>query len=555
MEARQTSILEFIRKATQFTIPIYQRIYSWEEPECQQLWDDILNVGDGVNTDEHFIGSVVYVDSSLSNVTKWAPRFVIDGQQRLTTILLILEALARKLENGSEPVEGFSDKKIRKRYLIDDDEEGERKYKLLLTQTDKETLIALLDRRPSLPPMSSQRVRDNFKFFEKQIADLDDLIPLCMGLAKLVVVDVLLERGRDNPQRIFESMNSKGKELSKADLIRNYVLMGLELGHQTRLYQNYWRPMEIEFGQETYAPFDRFMRDYLTLKNDGAIPNIRAVYEVFKIYSSKVNVDDLVTDVHKFANYYCAMALGKETDDVLRVVFEDLSELKVDVAYPFLLGLYDDYSNRKLSRNDFVQIIQLIVSYVFRRAVCNIPTNTLNKTFATFGKNIDKGRYLESVKNNLFRLGSSRRFPDDEEFCISLKEKEIYPRKRTLRYLLHHLENHGRKERVVVEDYTIEHIMPQTKKLSREWKDALGPEWELVQQQWLHTLGNLTLTGYNPEYGNKSFSEKRDMEGGYSQSPLRLNEGIGELKEWNVEEIQRRAERLARLATKIWHAP
>ena len=554
MKASANSLLKFLKEAPQVTIPIYQRTYSWEKDQCQQLWDDIVRVGESDEIDAHFVGSVIYIEKGLYNVSDQSPLLVIDGQQRLTTVSLILEALARKLESSSEPVEGFSDEKIRKRYLFIDLEEGEKKYKLLLTQTDKETLIALLDRRPSTAD-PSPRVRDNFKFFESQIAKLDDLKPLCLGLAKLMIVDVSLTKGQDNPQLIFESMNSTGKELSKADLIRNFVLMGLEPKDQTRLYEDYWRPMEVEFGVSMNSLFDWFMRDYLTLKNKGVIPNVDAVYEVFKTYSRKKDVDELVADVHRFANYYCAMAFGKEQDSVLASAFEELHVLKYGVAYPLLLGLYDDYNRGDLSRDEFAQIIQLIVNYVFRRAVCNIPTNTLNKTFATFSKNIEKGRYLESVKAHLLSLDSSRRFPDDEEFSRDLREKEIYPRKRTLKYLLNHLENHNRKERVEVGEYTIEHIMPQTKNLSREWKTALGPEWEAVQQQWLHTLGNLTLTGYNSEYGNKSFSEKRDMEGGYSKSPLRLNEGIGELEEWNVEEIQRRAERLARLATEIWKAP
>ena len=557
MKADETRLLRFIRNSPQFTIPIYQRTYSWEKGHCQQLWDDIIAAGDGDDSNEHFVGSVVYVEEKLSNVTQWSPLLVIDGQQRLTTVSLILEALARRLKNEGEPVEGFSDKKIRKHYLLDDDEEGERKYRLLLTQTDKETLIALVDRRPNVPEKSSPRVLENFKFFEKQIASLDDLTPLCMGLARLIIVDVSLERGHDNPQRIFESMNSTGKELSKADLIRNFVLMGLETEHQTRLYKDYWRPMEVEFGESVNSLFDWFMRDYLTLKNNGIIPNIGTVYEVFKTYSEKVDVDELVADVHRFASYYCAMELGKEQDNVLASAFEDLRELKYGVAYPLLLGLYDDYNDNdgNLSRDEFAQIIRLIVNYVFRRAVCDIPTNTLNKTFATFGKNVEKNRHLESVKAHFLSLDANRRFPNNEEFSRSLRESAMYPRKRTLRYLLRHLENHKRKERVEVGQYTIEHIMPQN--LSDEWVEALGGEEksELIQQKWLHTLGNLTLTGYNPEYGNKPFPEKRDMEGGFNESPLHLNEGLGQVDEWNESAIKDRAERLARLATKIWKAP
>ena len=234
MKATETKLLQFLKKSPQFIIPIYQRTYSWEEAQCQQLWDDIMRAGRREDINAHFVGSVVYIEKGLYHVSDQSPLLVIDGQQRLTTVSLILEALARRLEGNGEPAEGFSEKKIRNYYLLNELEEGEKRYKLLLTQTDKDTLIALSDRRPN-PSNFSLRVRDNFQLFEKKIAKLDDLTPLCLGLAKLMIVDVSLTRGQDNPQRIFESMNSTGRELSQADLIRNYVLMGLEPKHQTSL--------------------------------------------------------------------------------------------------------------------------------------------------------------------------------------------------------------------------------------------------------------------------------------------------------------------------------
>ena len=560
MKATETKLLQFLKKSPQFIIPIYQRTYSWEEAQCQQLWDDIMRAGHKDDINAHFVGSVVYIEKGLYNVSDQSPLLVIDGQQRLTTVSLILEALARKLEGGGEPVEGFSGKKIRNYYLLNDLEEGEKRYKLLLTQTDKETLIALSDRRPNLPAVSSLRVQDNFEFFEKKIAGLDDLTPLCLGLAKLMIVDVSLTRGQDNPQRIFESMNSTGRELSQADLIRNFVLMGLEPKHQTSLYEGYWRPMEVEFGQEAYGEhFDGFIRYYLTLKT-GRLPNIGNVFEEFKVYASpsdnkeNANVDSLVQDVRKFASYYCAMALGQEKDEVLASAFADLRELKADVTYPLLLELYEDYSRGTLSRNDFAESIRLIESYIFRRAVCAIPTNSHNKTFATFVKNIDENRHLESLKAHFLLLPSYRRFPNDEEFYRDLKQRNLYSF-RSRSYWLRRLENHDRKELVEVGGYTIEHIMPQNEDLRPEWREALGDGWQQIHQTWLHTLGNLTLTGYNPEYGDKSFLEKRDMEGGFRESPLHLNEGLGQVDEWNESAIKDRAERLGKIATKVWPAP
>ena len=558
MKATEAKFLDFLKKSPQFVIPIYQRTYSWTERECRQLWDDIVRTGSIDAISAHFVGSIVYIEKGLYQVSSQSPLLVIDGQQRLTTVTLILEALARQLRD-SQPVDGFSAKKLRSYYLLNPLEEGERGFKLLLTQTDKASLLALLQQKAQ-PTDHSLRVTENFAFFEEQVKNLGaDLPALCHGLAKLVVVDIALSRDQDNPQLIFESMNSTGRELSQADLIRNFILMGLEPAHQTRLYEDHWRPMEVGFGQEGYGShFDSFMRHYLTLKT-GEIPNVRAVYEAFKSHArtpdiAAAGVDALVADIHAFAGYYCALALGKETHKKLAEAFRDLRELKVDVACPFLLELYDDFANNRLDSADFEAAVRLVEAYVFRRAVCAIPTNSLNKTFATFGRALQKDRNLESVQAHLLTLPSYRRFPGDEEFKREFVVRDLYnfPRRS---YWLRRLENDDRKERVPVDEYTIEHILPQNANLSAKWRDELGPEWQRVQETWLHTLGNLTLTGYNAEYSDRPFSEKRDMKGGFRESPLKLNEGLTSLDKWDEAAIQDRAERLAAVATGVWAMP
>ena len=558
MKATEAKLLDFLKKSPQFVIPIYQRTYSWTERECYQLWDDILRTGSNDAIAAHFIGSIVYIEKGLYQVSSLSPLLVIDGQQRLTTVMLIIEALARRL-GDTEPVDGFSAKKLRNYYLLNPLEDGERGFKLLLTQTDKHSLLALMQQKP-LPADPSLRIKDNFAFFDEQVRALgSDLVPLCKGLAKLVIVDIALSRERDNPQLIFESMNSTGRELSQADLIRNFILMDLEPAHQTKLYEDHWRPMEVAFGQEAYSSqFDGFMRHYLTLKS-GAIPNVKAVYEAFKAHArdpnvEAVGVDALVADIHMFANYFCAMALGKESDKDLRAAFQDLRELRVDVAYPFLLELYNDYSQGILPKSDFLQAVRLIEAYVFRRSVCSIPTNSLNKTFATFGRVLKKDRYLESIQAHMLNLPSYRRFPRDEEFKREIVVRDLY-NFRNRSYWLRRLENHGREERVPVDEYTIEHIMPQNENLSVKWQEALGPDWQRVWETWLHTLGNLTLTGYNSRYSDRPFVEKRDMEGGFRESPLHLNKGLGVIDSWNETTIKQRAERLALLACDVWRAP
>jgi hypothetical protein len=277
------------------------------------------------------------------------------------------------------------------------------------------------------------------------------------------------------------------------------------------------------------------------------------VYGAFKGHARSPKVDaagvgSLVADIHTFAEYYCAMALGKESDKRLADAFQDLRELKVDVADPFLLELYHDYRNEILGRDDFEQAVRLVEVYVFRCAVCNIPTNSLNKTFATFGRGLKKDRYLESIQAHLLSLPSYRRFPEDEEFKQQIQVRDLY-NFRSRSYWLRRMENHDRKERISIDEYTIEHIMPQNEHLSPEWRAALGPEWQRVHQTWLHTLGNLTLTGYNSEYSDRPFEKKRDMPGGFRESPLRLNSGLGALTVWNEAAIRDREQRLAETAT------
>jgi len=261
-----------------------------------------------------------------------------------------------------------------------------------------------------------------------------------------------------------------------------------------------------------------------------------------------------VKEIRAFARYFCALALGREQDAELAAAFHDLRELKVDVAYPFLLELYHDYATDTLSAADFAAAVRLVEAYVFRRAICAIPTNSMNKTFATFGKALKKDRYLESIQAHFLTLPSYRRFPGDDEFRRDLHTRDLY-NFRSRSYWLRRLENHHRKERVAVDEYTIEHILPQNPELPAAWRQALGDDWQRVQQQWLHTLGNLTLTGYNAEYSDRAFADKRDMKGGFKESPLKLNAGLGQLDAWNEAAIQARAGRLADQALTVWTAP
>ncbi|CAJ2376216.1 MAG: DUF262 and DUF1524 domain-containing protein [Gammaproteobacteria bacterium] len=559
MQAKQINFLKFLKDSPRFAVPIYQRTYSWTTQQCRQLWNDILRTGREPGDNAHFVGSIVYIMEDEFQVASHTPLFVIDGQQRLTTVLLILEALARHI-GDQEPVPGFSAKRLREYYLLNHLEKDEQRFKLSLTQTDKETFLSLMEGGPQAPANASVRVKDNFAFFQENIANLgNDLAAFCRGLAGLVIVDISLHHGKDNPQLIFESMNSTGLDLSQADLIRNFVLMGLDYDLQEKIYTEQWRPMEIEFGQEAYGKhFDAFMRHYLTLKMHE-IPKISQVYKRFKEYANSAKIKEngveaLVADIRAYSGHYCAMALGKEQNKALASAFADFVKLKAEIAFPFLLELYGDYASGSLSAEDFERAVRLVESYVLRRAICEIPTNSMNKTFANFGRVLKKERYLESIQAHFLLLPTYRRFPADDEFRKQIKERNIYTfRSRT--YLLGKLENHGHKEFANINEYSIEHILPQNKNLSPEWKEMLGENWQEVQKTWLHTLGNLTLTGYNSEYSDRSFLEKRDMKNGFGQSKLYLNRDLGSLDVWNEQAIQNRAAELADTAVKIWDAP
>jgi uncharacterized protein with ParB-like and HNH nuclease domain/predicted transport protein len=557
MKATETPLLPFLEGKKQFVIPIYQRTYSWTRPQCQQLWDDIYNAGSENSVSGHFIGSVVYIQEGLLQGSGIPQLLVIDGQQRLTSLSLLLTALASAAESREDL--NFSSEELRDEYLTNKYGKQDLQYKLLLTQSDRGSLKALVKGKV-LPENLSPRVVENYRFFQQQISRTDlDLDQIYEGIAKLIIVDVSLDRNYDNPQLIFESLNSTGLDLSQADLVRNYILMGLEPTLQESIYEDYWHRMERAFDYARGSwHFDRFMRDYLTVRSHvGRIPKLEEVYAMFKdlVKSSDIgSIEDIVADVYKYSKHYEKIVFGREENLEIKRVLQRLRKLRVDVANPYLLEIYEDYVQGLLPRKDFVQVLRLVESYVFRRAICEIPTNSLNKTFATLSREIDRENYLNSVKLSFENKDSYRRFPKDEEFWYRFTVKDVY-NFGNRNYLLDRLENHERKEPVSIEEYTIEHVLPQNENLSEEWRNELGDDWATIQGEYLHTIGNLTLTGYNPELSDHPFAQKRTMKGGFKDSPIRLNRFLAETKSWTKDRINQRAEILADLALKIWPHP
>lgn len=554
MDAAVIPILRFLQGPKQFFIPIFQRMYSWEKHHCQQLLDDVVRVGENPNVSSHFLGSIVYMQPAPQNEGVVRRLLVIDGQQRLTTLSLLLSVLGTAIDEQGIDI-GIDPKRLSNYYLFNAEEEGDLRYKQFLTKHDKETLICLLEKK-ALPANPSSLLRDNYGFFQDQLRDID-ITTVYKGIQKLKIVDIVLDGTEDNPQLIFESLNSTGLNLSPADLIRNYVLMGQEESFQNRLYEAFWFPMEESFEDQYAKRFDRFVRDYLTFKT-RQIPNIKKVYEKFKEYvpttGTSLELEDHVKDLSRYAKHYVDIALLQEKDPELRACLEDIHELRVEVSYPFLLEVYEDYKNDLIEKADLIQILRLIESYVFRRAVCNWPTNRLNSIFATLMPKVDKNDYLKSLKKAFSEMRTYSHYPTDLEFKLELLCRDVYNFK-VPKYLLRKLENQERpKEPINIEKFTIEHVMPQT--LTKEWQQELGENYSQIHDKLLHTIGNLTLTGYNSEYQNLSFKEKRDMpKTGFRTSPLYLNESLAHEVKWNEEAILARGSELVKRALEIWIYP
>ena len=555
MQAYETNLLRFLEPRNQFFIPIFQRRYSWGKRQCEQLWDDVLRIGQKRDIPSHFLGSIVYMADGVQSVASVSRLLVIDGQQRLTTLSLLILALGKVIEEQDNEV-GITLDQLSSFYLFNDKTEGELRYKLLLTGHDKETLIQLLENRERSDD-SSRRLVENYDFFADKLRHAD-LEAVYTGIQKLMVVDIALDHRYDNPQLIYESLNSTGLELSEADLIRNYVLMGMPSDQQDKLYENYWFPMEQRFGDEYANWFDWFIRDYLTLET-RQIPNIKRVYEKFKAHipntTDPETLEIIVAKISRYSKYYVNFALLQESDSELQECFTDIQDLRAGVARPFLLEVYEDYAQGKIERAEIIEILRLVESYVFRRAICDIPTNTQNKTFASLMTKIDKNNYLETLKASFSQLTSTRRYPSDDEFKKAFMAKDVYNFNRC-NYLLRKLESYGYKEPFDDAEYTIEHVMPQNRNLPEAWQKELGENWRQIQEKYLHTIGNLTFTGYNPELSDHSFAEKKCLDpGGFLQSRLRLNDSLIHVGKWDEAAIQNRAEELAEKALKIWISP
>lgn len=565
MKANEVNFNIFLSQSkTQFIIPVYQRNYDWNKQQCKQLLDDILHVGSFDEIKSHFIGSIVFIHDDVYSTSRIRELTIIDGQQRLTTLTILYIAilnLAKKLNDDMLVSE------IEETYLINKFAEESEKLKLKPTENNFSALKYLLTNVENVEYKEFSRVIDNYNYFKTRVSE-ENLEIILKGISKLIFVEISLEREKDDPQRIFESLNSTGLELSQADLIRNYILMGLKYSDQLKIYEKYWKVIENNsYNKElNISKVSEFIRDFLTIEN-REIPNKNKVYQEFKNKYKVTDVDELekiLKKMTRYSVYYSKLINPKnELDGDIRKNLQYINKVEINVSYPFLLEVYNDFSNSIINKGIFIEILEAIQTFAWRRFIVGLPTNALNKIFMRLYEDIDVSDYLGSLYKSLLRKKSTQRFPKDNEVKSILKEKDVYgisSKNRT--YLFERLENYQNQEPVNIEnnpDITTEHIFPQNP--DEEWKLKLSDnEFTIIKEKYLNSIANLTLSGNNGKLGNKYFLEKKEMniegkEQGYKYSRLWLNRYLNQINKWGIDELEERYNILEDRFLKVWKYP
>lgn len=565
MKASPIQLNKFLQKQdTQFVIPIYQRNYDWNEEQCKQLLEDIIEVGRSPKDEAkvHFIGSIVYVCNDEYTTDEIEQYVIIDGQQRITTITLLLIALYHQAEKLGD---NRLAETIYEYYLINKNADDDSyKVKLKATENNERDLHYLLNKVP-IPDSTYSNIKNNYNFFAKHITE-DNREIIYDGFKRLLFVEIRLERGKDNAQKIFESLNSTGLDLSQADLIRNYILMGLNPSEQTRLYNRYWAIIESNTKYEGVSYVSDFIRDYLTIKM-GDIPNKNKVYSTFKreFKLDKINeLENMLLSLRKFSEIYKLFINPDYIEDSdIKNEISYIKYIEINVSYPFLMQVFDDYNTGLINKDILLRILKFVQSYACRRFIVDLPTNALNKIFMNLYKQIDKNDYENSLYYYVLTRSGKVRMPSDIEISNYLSDKDLYNAKSKMKlYILECLENFENKERVKIignSNITIEHIFPQKPDL--KWKTEISEnEYKLFSEKYIHTIGNLTLSGNNGALGNRTFLEKKSMnkdngEQGYSYSRLWLNRSLNDIDEWNISNYRRRTETLIARFLQIWSIP
>lgn len=539
MQAKETKLQDIIEGTKQYVIPLFQRTYSWTSKEWEILWKDLVELSEMETPRTHFIGSIVNMPTV--SVTEGVAKYLlIDGQQRLTTIFILLALLRNKAKENQN--ERFADE-INNTLLVNQYKDGVDHYKLLPTQVDRETYQNLIDGKPN---EDENQITRAYKFFERKFRQVE-LEP--EKLKKIItsyfsVVSIVLDSD-DNPYLVFESLNAKGRPLTQADLIRNYFFMRIHIDQQEDIYKNLWLPMQTALTED----LTEFIRHFLM--KDGTNIKQGDVYYALKDAVSNTSAIDYLKELKRYSIYYQKLKFPEfEAENEIAEMFRRLNRIEVTTAYPLLLNFYSDYVEHKIDKNGFIEILKTLENYLIRRFVCHIPTNQLNKIFPAIYPTI-KTKYSDNIIEGFKNILQSKGYPKDNEFALRFRETKFYgggDRVIKTKLILETIEkSYNHKEEVPFDNLTVEHVMPQT--LSEWWQENLGEDWDETHELYLHTIGNLTLTAYNTELSNDDFDTKKET---LNESHLELNKYFTNIPKWTRNEIENRAEILSKKALEIW---
>ncbi len=560
MKGSETKLLEYMEGAKKrFVIPVYQRNYDWKTENCKQLYDDLVKVVRNKRR-SHFFGSIV---SSYQPNGRFTEYLVIDGQQRLTTVSLLLLAMYNLIKEGKvHPQTRTMAQEIYEDYLVDKHQPKETRIKLKPVKDDRKAFEKLFDVDDENDKQSN--LTYNFEYFYNRIQKEEITIEeLYDSLFTLEIINIELTAD-DDPQLIFESLNSTGMALSEGDKIRNFILMGLPPAKQNDYYEKYWNKIELCTNYDVSL----FIRDYLSVKQQ-AIPSLSRVYVTFKAYveENSFETEALLKDLLNYARWYEILLKGQSADKKLNACIYRLNRLETTITRPFFLEVLRMTAKESpaLTLQEAREIFLFTENYLFRRSICDLPTNALNKIFLMLHREIirydgTEADYLEKFKYALLAKNERGRFPRDDEFAEAMGTRQIYLMNiKNKAYILERFENYGIDEDKDIYShldegtYSIEHIMPQH--LTPQWVASLGEDYEEIHETWLHRIANLTLTAYNSKYSNNSFADKRDMDKGFRQSGLRMNTWIANQSQWTLAELEERCGILVSRALSIWSIP
>ena len=539
MNAAVTRLTKMLEQNVQFCIPIYQRAYVWDTEQCRQLYEDIKEAGSTGTTNHHFMGAITCYNNStpIGDVDRYQ---VIDGQQRIATLMLLLKALA-KHSTDDEHAPGKINQLL---FNMNEKKQSGNYHKMVLNANDDRALKDILwdgqtDKRGNIDLA--------YRHFCRWLAaDRPDFSTIWTGIQKLTAVQILLT-DKEDAQAIFESMNSTGLNLSQTDLVQNYLLMTNDSDKQKSAYERYWLPMEESFERDSKY-FDEFLRTYLVMKTSKPITK-KQLYRKFKKHAQALGKEQTLQSLHSASRPYANLVRLSE-HGALKQEIAHIQDQDIAVANSLLLRVLLDLDSQKISAGDAKSTFRLLDSYLLRCGICGTSRN-LNRAIPLLIPPQDAPARCKDIEKKIMKKQGNDRFPRDSTFIDKLIHKQLHAGDPACRYVLERLERQlGGKETADLPGLQIEHIMPKT--LSNEWRDMLGDNCQDLYEKYLHTIGNLTLTGYNPELGNKPFGEKKKF---YGDSHVEITKAIAKAEKWGEDEMAKRAESMAKHAANVWKCP